>query len=154
MVEISVKNNTVNELPYHLKLDVSKLEGTILDYCAGGGGKSLALAAMSNAQITAHDQDFNRMSDIPTRAKRAGVNVTLSKKIDKNQKFDLVLCNPPFHKGFQHNKSLTEKFIKSARDHLQKTGIAFFVVNEFVGLETIGKSYFSKQEVNKLKLES
>ena len=63
------------------------------------------------------------------------------------EKFDLVLCNPPFHKGFQHNKSLTEKFIKSARDHLQKTGIAFFVVNEFVGLETIGKSYFSKQEV-------
>ena len=33
LVEISVKNNTVNELPYHLKLDVSKLEGTILDYC-------------------------------------------------------------------------------------------------------------------------
>lgn len=33
LVENSVKNNQVKELPYHLKLDSSKLQATVVDYC-------------------------------------------------------------------------------------------------------------------------
>ena len=33
LVENNIKNNQVREIPYHLKLDNSKLEATILDYC-------------------------------------------------------------------------------------------------------------------------
>ena len=33
LVETNIKNNQTGELPYHLKLDSSKLEGSILDYC-------------------------------------------------------------------------------------------------------------------------
>lgn len=33
LIENNVKNNSVIEIPTHLKLDDSKLNGTVLDYC-------------------------------------------------------------------------------------------------------------------------
>ena len=47
----------------------------VLDYCAGGGGKTLALAAgMENrGQVHAYDADRNRLAPIFERLKRAGV---------------------------------------------------------------------------------
>lgn len=47
----------------------------VLDYCAGAGGKTLALAAaMANkGQIFAHDADKSRLAPIFDRLKRAGV---------------------------------------------------------------------------------
>ena len=58
---------------------------TILDYCAGGGGKTLALgAAMENTgQLFAFDVEAARMTDLPQRAERAGVTcLTLLKRDD------------------------------------------------------------------------
>ncbi|MEM1342913.1 MAG: RsmB/NOP family class I SAM-dependent RNA methyltransferase, partial [Pseudomonadota bacterium] len=49
----------------------------VLDYCAGGGGKTLALAARINATYFAHDANPRRMKDLPDRAHRAGVAVDL-----------------------------------------------------------------------------
>ena len=33
LVETNIKNNPVNEIPYHLKFNSSKFEATVLDYC-------------------------------------------------------------------------------------------------------------------------
>ena len=49
---------------------------TILDLCAGGGGKSLALAAAApDARIIASDVDKRRLHQLPPRAERAGAIV-------------------------------------------------------------------------------
>lgn len=50
---------------------------TIVDYCAGGGGKSLAMAATMDyaGKIYAFDTNARRMRDIAARAKRAGVTL-------------------------------------------------------------------------------
>jgi 16S rRNA (cytosine967-C5)-methyltransferase len=47
----------------------------VLDYCAGGGGKTLALAAaMANTgQLWAYDADAKRLAETVRRARRAGV---------------------------------------------------------------------------------
>jgi 16S rRNA (cytosine967-C5)-methyltransferase len=47
----------------------------VLDYCAGGGGKTLALAALmeNTGQLYAYDQDARRLKPLYDRAKRAGV---------------------------------------------------------------------------------
>lgn len=69
-------------------------EQTVLDYCAGGGGKSLALAAQ-RASVTAHDIDARRMADIPVRAKRAGVNIHIAPQLIPSKGFDVVFCDAP-----------------------------------------------------------
>ena len=68
----------------------------VLDYCAGGGGKSLAIAARGAATITAHDALPQRMRDLPARAERAGVAVNLAEADAlAPAAFDLVLCDVP-----------------------------------------------------------
>ncbi|MCB1509250.1 MAG: RsmB/NOP family class I SAM-dependent RNA methyltransferase [Hyphomicrobiaceae bacterium] len=50
----------------------------VLDYCAGAGGKTLALAALmdNKGQLFAHDADRHRMADLWPRLSRAGVRNT------------------------------------------------------------------------------
>ncbi|MFN3954529.1 MAG: RsmB/NOP family class I SAM-dependent RNA methyltransferase [Pararhodobacter sp.] len=48
----------------------------VLDFCAGGGGKALALAAEGFA-VSAHDAAPARMRDLPARAARAGAHIAL-----------------------------------------------------------------------------
>ena len=69
----------------------------ILDYCAGGGGKTLAAAAQIEGSFFAHDVNFARMNDIPHRAKRAGVDIHCVEMGDlaKIAPFDVVLCDAP-----------------------------------------------------------
>lgn len=47
----------------------------VLDFCAGGGGKTLALAAAmgSTGQIYAYDSDARRLADTVRRGERAGI---------------------------------------------------------------------------------
>ncbi|RYH03543.1 RsmB/NOP family class I SAM-dependent RNA methyltransferase [Salipiger sp. IMCC34102] len=69
----------------------------VLDYCAGGGGKSLALADLLGQPIQAHDADADRMADLPARAARAGVQIERLATADLPgaAPFDLVLCDAP-----------------------------------------------------------
>jgi 16S rRNA (cytosine967-C5)-methyltransferase len=66
----------------------------VLDLCAGGGGKALALAARG-ARVTAHDADPGRMRDLPARAARAGAAIALAARPEAAAPFDLVLADVP-----------------------------------------------------------
>jgi 16S rRNA (cytosine967-C5)-methyltransferase len=65
----------------------------VLDFCAGGGGKALALAALG-AEVTAHDADPARMRDLPGRAARAGARIALAPPFDPAG-WPLVLADAP-----------------------------------------------------------
>ncbi|GHD99675.1 SAM-dependent methlyltransferase [Defluviimonas sp. 20V17] len=69
----------------------------VLDYCAGGGGKVLALAARARQQLFAHDADPGRMRDLPARAARAGTEVQLltGPEAAARGPYDLVLLDVP-----------------------------------------------------------
>ncbi len=68
--------------------------------------------------------------------------------IDK--KVDCVVCNPPFHQGFTHDTNQTQRFVQGAAKILKPGGIAFFVVNQFVGIEPLLNQYFIQhKELNK-----
>ncbi|NIB43748.1 methyltransferase [Pseudomaricurvus alkylphenolicus] len=64
-----------------------------------------------------------------------------------DRRFDLVLCNPPFHQGFQVESALTDKFLRNTRRLLQADGVALFVVNQFIGLEKRADHYFGQVEM-------
>lgn len=76
----------------------------VLDLCAGGGGKTLALAAaMANTgQIYAYDSDARRLTDTVRRGERAGVrNLQVRTPLNKDPlkglvgKMDLVFIDAP-----------------------------------------------------------
>ncbi|WP_336278907.1 RsmB/NOP family class I SAM-dependent RNA methyltransferase [Bartonella sp. CB175] len=74
----------------------------VLDYCAGAGGKTLALAANMNNQgkIYAYDVDKRRLTPIFNRLRRAGVhNVQSREKIEELKplvgQMDIVLLDAP-----------------------------------------------------------
>jgi len=69
----------------------------ILDYCAGGGGKSLAFADLHEATVFAHDIAPQRLRDLPARAARAGVKIDIlqTRELADQPKFDVVFCDAP-----------------------------------------------------------
>ena len=69
--------------------------GKVLDYCAGGGGKVLAMAGLGMGRLFAHDAAPSRMRDIPARAKRAGAKVSIVENPDMSAPYDLILCDAP-----------------------------------------------------------
>lgn len=76
----------------------------ILDLCAGGGGKTLAMAAamQNTGQIYCYDEDKHRLKPIFERVKRAGVrNVQILRAGDRSAlkalgpRFDVVMVDAP-----------------------------------------------------------
>ena len=76
----------------------------VLDFCAGGGGKTIAMAAMmaNTGQIFSHDIDGRRLSALIPRMARAGIrNVQLrhpkenASLDDLAGKMDLVMIDAP-----------------------------------------------------------
>jgi len=67
----------------------------VLDHCAGGGGKTLAMAARARLALYAHDANPRRMADLPVRARRAGAGVTLTARPEADAPYDLVLVDAP-----------------------------------------------------------
>lgn len=71
---------------------------TVIDWCAGAGGKTLAMSAMMRAKGTIHavDNDPKRMRDLPDRACRAAANNVIVLNDYNNLKmYDLVLVDAP-----------------------------------------------------------
>ena len=70
----------------------------VIDYCAGAGGKALALAALmdNHGQIYAYDNDASRLARLRPRANRAGAH-SIQTVEDKDQLplADLVLVDAP-----------------------------------------------------------
>jgi 16S rRNA (cytosine967-C5)-methyltransferase len=66
----------------------------VLDYCAGGGGKTLAMAARGVTPF-AHDISAARMKDLPDRAKRAGASVRIVENPAVSAPYDLILIDAP-----------------------------------------------------------
>lgn len=67
----------------------------VLDYCSGGGGKALAMAAQANVKLVAHDVDPRRMRNIPARAARAGVKITVAETHEIGTGYDVILTDVP-----------------------------------------------------------
>ncbi|MBO6883414.1 MAG: RsmB/NOP family class I SAM-dependent RNA methyltransferase [Marivita sp.] len=103
-----------------------------LDYCAGGGGKTLALAARLRGPVDAHDADPRRMSDLPDRADRAGATVT---RVDRPKRtYDLVLCDVPCSGSGSWRRSPEGKWRLTPERLDELTGIQAKILDQVAGL--------------------
>jgi 16S rRNA (cytosine967-C5)-methyltransferase len=67
-------------------------DSTVIDLCAGAGGKTLALAAeMGNrGRLFACDTDKRRLSQMPPRLERAGVRIAEGRLLDPRHELDVL----------------------------------------------------------------
>ncbi|WP_375403498.1 RsmB/NOP family class I SAM-dependent RNA methyltransferase [uncultured Sphingomonas sp.] len=64
----------------------------VVDLCAGGGGKTLALAAMMAGEgtVLACDTDRGRLQRLPPRAERAGVTIVETRLLNPNREMEML----------------------------------------------------------------
>jgi 16S rRNA (cytosine967-C5)-methyltransferase len=71
---------------------VAQPDTTVIDLCAGAGGKTLALAAeMGNrGRLLACDTDRRRLGQMPARLERAGVRIAEARLLDPKRELDAL----------------------------------------------------------------
>lgn len=108
----------------------------VLDYCAGGGGKALALAAEGLA-VSAHDADPGRMADLPARAKRAGARVQVLAGAPKGL-WPAVLADAPCSGSGSWRRAPEAKWAFTAERLAQLTAIQDDILDRCAALAAPG----------------
>jgi len=108
----------------------------VLDYCAGGGGKALALAGAGMA-VSAHDADRGRMRDLPERARRAGARITVLPGAAQG-KWPVVLADAPCSGSGSWRRAPEAKWALTAERLTELTRIQAQILRECAALTAPG----------------
>jgi 16S rRNA (guanine1207-N2)-methyltransferase len=111
---------------------------SVLDLGCGYGFLTFASSWLRCERRVASDNNAGALICTKKNAdeRKLTVETVAADKADRvDGKFDLVLCNPPFHRGFDVDGDLTRDFLVAAKRKLAVDGAAIFVVNSFIPLE-------------------
>lgn len=136
----------IEQLPQILA-GFGKPVGSILDLGCGYGYLSLMANGLVDARIDAVDNNIAAVAACRENFRHFGINGQVVCDDCGNSLqpgFELVICNPPFHQGFDIDSDLTAKFLSSSRRLLQAGGSSLFVVNAFIPLERKAADFYDK----------
>ena len=123
--------------------------GSVLDLGCGFGYLAVMAGRQLQIPVTATDNNVAAVAACERNLTANGIRGTVTlddcgSQIDA--RFDLILCNPPFHQGFSSSGELTQRFVQSCHRLLAPGGAALFVVNQFVPLESVASAQFTDIE--------
>lgn len=122
----------------------------VIDLGCGYGYLSVMAQRLLKTRFLATDNNVTAIAACQLNFERHGISgeVVLDDCAQGIQEQgDIVLCNPPFHQGFDVEGNLTDRFIDSSWRLLKPGGRALFVVNSFIPLERKAKAHFSAIEM-------
>lgn len=129
----------------------TKPAGSVLDLGCGYGYLALQASRFKPERLVATDNNAAALASCRFNFEQNGIGVgsvvadDCGKRI--NEKFDTVICNPPFHQGFSTSGEMTDRFIEQTRRLLKTSGRALFVVNQFIPLEQKAAMAFRQVEM-------
>ena len=124
-----------------------KTVNSVLDLGCGWGYLMLATRDWEIAVRCATDNNMAAIDAASRNFAEAGIAVDCRADdcaSEIRDRFDLILCNPPFHKGFAVSDSMTKKFLSTAARLSRRSTRAIFVVNQFIPLDKLASEYFSE----------
>lgn len=136
-------------------LEHTKLRQRALDLGCGNGVLAVALAKAGFAEVVATDNnaaairacEFNMQQVVAARGNDLQAHAVPDDcGASLRGAFDVVLCNPPFHQGFDVEQDLTDRFLEATCRLLKNGGKALFVVNSFIPLERKAAAWFASVE--------
>ncbi|HEY5002477.1 MAG TPA: methyltransferase, partial [Ktedonobacteraceae bacterium] len=96
----------------------------------------VSLAAVDVAQRAVKQSGLTNVQVLPSDGAEAV----------RNQRFDLVVTNPPFHLGGMQTLEIGERFIREAAQILRPQGRFYLVANRFLKYETELQAHFKRIE--------
>ncbi len=126
--------------------------GSLLDFGCGCGviGAHVSQLSQDSCRIDAVDHDA--MALAASRATYALNNVCGEVMASDGlsavqQRYDVVITNPPFHHGIRTTTDATHRFLDSVRDHLNDSGSLLMVANAHLDYPEWLKRHFRQTEV-------
>jgi 16S rRNA (guanine1207-N2)-methyltransferase len=124
---------------------------TILDMGCGYGILGI-LAAKTAGSVTMVDDNL-----LAVRCARETIKLNNAENVivmasdvysDLSQRqFDVILCNPPFHKEFDVNTNVAQRIINEARTYLRRSGRLIMVANAFLKYQQTMRDAFPKVDI-------
>ncbi len=130
----------------------SSLGKRILDYCAGSGGKSLAMHSLgSENEFYAYDINSGKLRSLQRRAEKWGMQVHIFQDRPQGE-FDVVLVDAPcsgvgaaarnpeakYQEGFEKYAQMQLEILGQAKNYVKKDGFLVYVVCSYTSIETEG----------------
>lgn len=126
---------------------LSTQQPRVLDLGCGYGYLSAKAHQQGAASVIATDNNAAALLACQQNFDRLGINgqvISDDCGASLDERFDLLLCNPPFHQGFALEGELTERFVTTAARLTAFDGVALFVVNQFIPLERKAQGLFTE----------
>ncbi|NLA33009.1 MAG: class I SAM-dependent methyltransferase [Mollicutes bacterium] len=123
---------------------------SILDLGCGYGYIGIVLGKIFNAQVEMVDinQRSIHLCKKNIKENKVGADVYISSAYDEvNNKFDLIVTNPPIRAG----KNIVLEFLMGAKDYLKKDGELWFVIRKDQGAKSIEKQISELYKVDLVK---
>ncbi len=130
-----------------------ELGDAILDYCAGNGGKTLAMASIfrNKKVIYAYDINSKKLETLKHRSQIYGADIKIMDKREA-MKYDVVLVDAPcsgvgaaarnpeakYQEDFEKYADNQIAILEEARKYVKKSGFLVYVVCSFTPQETSG----------------
>ena len=113
------------------------LQGSVLDFACGTG----IIGCFAQRQTAVTQVSFLDVSPLAIAAARCNASDTGNSKfylsdglreVAHTERFNVIVSNPPFHRGLATDYSIAEQFISESHQHLHRGGQLFIVANRFL----------------------
>lgn len=128
------------------QIGVIPTAGHVLDYGCGTGIIARALLDRDRSlHLTALDVDSIAL--LAAAANVPEARMLLADRLRGSGRFDLIVSNPPIHKGFREDYAALNQLVDDAPKHLLPKGRLVFVVQRRVPIEERLKKVFADVEI-------
>jgi 16S rRNA (guanine1207-N2)-methyltransferase len=114
-----------------------RIHGSVLDVGCGAGVIGVAAAMAGARRVTMSDVNLLALQAAMENLRRlhlTGVDVVASDALQRvdGRRYDLIVSNPPFHRGKAVDFSVADDLIAGAPAHLEPGGSLLIVANAFL----------------------